>query len=169
MVSGKNDWISRDSNAVTGHYTSLINPNHKFIGIGSFIRDTGGWYGVITEFGSGTAVSQAHSSLKGKMTQTIEVAKKNIKHLKLKAPSYIKLNKSKKLSITCSVTYPGIAGGQNKTVCKISKNVIWKSSKPSVISVSHSGRITANKTGKAIVTAQIKGLKTIKKTIAVRK
>lgn len=164
----KNDWITRNSSAVTGHYTSLINPNNKFIGMGSFVRDTGGWYGVCAEFGH-TAVSQAHSKLKGKTIQTIEIIKKNTKQLKLNAPSSIKLKDSRRLIVTCSVTYPGIMGGQNTTMCRVSKNITWKSSKPSVLSISSSGKITANKTGKATVTAKVKGWKTFKKTITVAK
>ena len=165
----KDDWVKQNSNAVTGHYTSLINPNYKFIGLGSFVRDTGGWYGVSAEFGYSNTGSQAQSKVKGKTIQTIEVIKKNTKQIKLNAPSSMKLKKTKQLTVTCNVSYPGIMGGTNTTKAKLLKGITWKSSKPSVISVKSNGKITAKKTGKAVITAKIKGGKTLKKTITVKK
>ena len=165
----KNDWVKQNQNAVTGHYTSLINPNYKFIGLGSFVRDSGGWYGVSAEFSSSNTGSQAQSKLNGKVIQTIEVGKKNTKSLKLSAPSSLKVKKTKNLKVTCNITYPGIMGGNNTTKGQILKGITWKSSKPSVLSVNSSGKITAKKAGKATITAKIKGLATVKKTITVKK
>jgi len=167
--SEKDDWVNQNSNAVTGHYTSLINPNYKFIGLGSFLRDTGGWYGVSAEFGYTTSGSQAKSKVKGKTVQTIEVKKSNVKNSKLNAPSSIKVKKTKTLSISCNITYPGIMGGSNTSKGTVAKGITWKSSKPSVISVSSSGKITAKKAGKATITAKVKGGVTVKKTITVKK
>lgn len=167
--SEKDDWVNQNSNAVTGHYTSLINPHYKFIGLGSFIRSSGGWYGVSAEFSYQNSGSQTQSKLKGKTTQTIEVKKNNISKMRLNAPSSIKCKSTKQLTITCSVTYPGIMGGQNATNAKISENVTWKSSRPSVLTVSRSGKITARKAGKATITARVKGGKTFSKTITVKK
>lgn len=165
----KKDWVNQNTNAVTGHYTNLINPEYKFIGLASFVRSSGGWYGISAELGYSTAGPQSQSKVKGKTVQTIEVAKNNVKQMKLNAPSSIKLKKSKQLTITCNITFPGIMGGQNSTKGKISKNVTWKSSKPSVISVKSNGKITAKKTGKSTITAKIKGGKTLKKTITVKR
>ncbi len=165
----KNDWVNQNQNAVTGHYTSLINPNYKYIGLGSFVRNSGGWHGISAEFSSSNTGSQTQSKLKGNVIQTIEVGKKNTKSLKLSAPSTIKVKKSKKLTVSCSVIYPGIMGGNNSTKAQILKGITWKSSKPSVLSVNSSGKITAKKAGKATITAKIKGLATVKKTITVKK
>lgn len=167
--SEKDDWVKQNSNAVTGHYTSLIDPAYKYIGLGSFIRDTGGWYGVSAEFGYSTDGSQKQSSVKGKKVQTIEVAKNKVKKITLNASSSIKRKKTKGLTVSCEVMYPGIMGGKNTTKANILKGITWKSSKPSVISVNSNGKITAKKAGKAVITAKIKGLKTVKKTITVKK
>lgn len=166
--SEKKDWVNQNSNAVTGHYTSLINPGYKFIGLGSFVRDTGGWYGVSAEFGYNNTDSQTQSKLKGKTIQTIEVPKKNTKQFRLNAPSSIKLKKTKQLTVTCTITFPGIMSGQNTTKGRILKGITWKSSKPSKISVNANGKITAKKTGKSTISAKIKGGKTLKKTITVK-
>lgn len=164
----KEDWVSQNSSAVTGHYTSLINPEYQFIGLGSFVRDSGGWYGISAEFGYNTAGSQAQSKVKGKTVQIIEVIQKNTK-MKIKAGSSVKVKENGTLEVVCSVTYPAIMGGENVTEATSLENVTWKSSKPSVLSVNSSGKFAAKKTGKATVSAQIEGGKTIKKTITVKK
>ena len=164
----KNDWVNQDASKVTGHYTSLINPNYRYIGLGSFVRSTGGWYGVAGEFSS-SANSQSQSKVKGKYVQTMEVSKKNVQKLSLSAPSSIKVKKTKTLSVSCKVAYPGIMGGTNTTNAKILKGVTWSSSKPSVLSINSKGKITAKKAGKATISAKVKGMKTLKKTIKVTK
>lgn len=165
----KNDWVNQDQSKVTGHYTSLINPNYRYIGLGSFVRSTGGWYGVAGEFSSSNTGSGSQSKVKGSYIQTVEVSKKNVQKPSLSAPSSIKVKKAKTLSVSCKVSYPGIMGGTNTTNAKILKGVTWKSSKPSVLSINSKGKITAKKTGKATITAKVKGMKTLKKTIKVTK
>lgn len=162
--SEKNDWVNQNANAVTGHYTSLINPNYKFVGLGSFVRESGGWYGVSGEFSFNNTGSQSQSKVKGKYMQTMEVSKKNITKMTLNAPSTIKAKKTKTLTVTCRISYPGIMGQTNATNAKILKGITWKSSKPSVLSISQKGKITAKKAGKATITAKIKGKKALKKT-----
>ncbi len=165
----KNDWVKQNKDAVTGHYTSLINPNYKFIGLGSFRRDTGGWYGVSAEFGYSTSGSQAKSKLSGKTVQTIEVRTDRVSKPKLSAPSSIQLKKKKTATVSCNIVFPGIMGGTNTTKATVTKGITWKSSKPSVLHVSPDGRITARKAGKATITAKVKGGFTIKKTITVKR
>lgn len=167
--SERKDWAKQNAYAVTGHYASLINPEYKFVGLGSFRRASGGWYGVSAEFSSATEGSQAKSKLKGKAVQTVEVKKSRVKKVKLDAPSSIKVKKKKSLSVSCNVVYPGITGKKNTSKAAITKGITWKSSKPSVLSVSKSGKITAKKAGKATITAKIKGGVTVKKTITVKK
>ena len=166
--SEKNDWVRQNAYAMTGHYTSLIDPNYKFIGLGSFRRDTGGWYGVSAEFSRSTGGSQAKSKVKGKTVQTIEVKKSCVKKAKLNAPTTIKVKKRKNLSVSRKIVYPGLMG-ENVSEDSIKKGITWKSSKPSVLSVSKSGKITAKKAGKATITAKIKGGAKLKKTIIVKK
>ncbi len=166
--SEKKDWVKQNYNAVTGHYTSIINPEYRFIGLGSFVRNSGGWYGVSAEFSHTNKGSQTQSKLKGKAYQTMEVSKKRVTQKKLSAPASIKRKKTQQLRVTCNISYPGIMGGKNVTKGASLKGVKWKSSKPSVISVNSNGKITAKKVGKATITARVNG-KSYKKVITVRK
>ncbi len=165
----KDDWVKQTPGKVTGHYTSMINPSYQYIGLASFRRSSGGWHGVSGEFGFSSKDSGAKSSLKGATTQALEISSKYIGSVKLKAPSTLKKGKSKKLSVTAKITFPGIMGGKNITNCVILKNIRWSCSKKSVISVNNSGTIRAKKTGKAVISAKIDGLKTAKTTVTAKK
>lgn len=35
----KRDWVNQDYSKTTGHYTSIINPNHTYIGLGGFYTE----------------------------------------------------------------------------------------------------------------------------------
>lgn len=167
--SEKKDWIKQNNNAVTGHYTSMINPNYTYIGLGSFGRESGGWKCTAAEFGYGNTGSEAKSKLKGKTIQIIEVTQKSIKKPKLSAPSSINVKKKNTLSVTCNIVYPGIMGGKNTSKGSIEQDIIWKSSKPSVLFVNAKGKIKAKKSGKATITAEVSGLYSLKKKITVKK
>lgn len=39
----KEDWVNQNPGAVTGHYTSLIDPENRYIGIGAFVSAFGSW------------------------------------------------------------------------------------------------------------------------------
>ena len=97
----------------------------------------------------------------------IEVKKSSVKDLKLDAPSTIKIKKKKDLSVACSIVYPGIMGGTNTSKGILKKGITWKSSRPSVLSVSPTGKITAKRAGKARITAKVNGGLTVRKTIRV--
>lgn len=165
----KEDWVNQNSAAVTGHYTSMINPRYTYIGLGSFRRSTGGWYGVSAEFSWESKDNGTKSNLNGKSVQALEVKASNINSVKIIASSKVKKGKSIKSSVTGKVTFPGIMGGQNNTDITILKNIKWTSSKKSVLAIEAGSKLRAKKAGKSVVKAKITGLKTVKKTITVEK
>ncbi|MCM1105831.1 MAG: CAP domain-containing protein [Blautia sp.] len=164
----KNDWVKQNGNAVTGHYEALINPNLKYVGMGSFIRTSGGWYGVSAEFSFKDELDESQSDLKGSVIQTIEVNAKNVGKVRLNAPSSVKKGKSQNLTVLRTISFPGIMGGTNKTNGRYLGKVTWTSSKPGVLSVNSKGKIIAKKAGKATITAELSSGTTIKKTITVK-
>ncbi len=83
----KNDWVKQNANAVTGHYESLINPTYQHIGLGSFRRATGGWYGISAEFSSQRNMEEPKSSVNGKERQKIEDQAKHRGNAKIRAPA----------------------------------------------------------------------------------
>lgn len=164
----KNDWVNQRTNKVTGHYTSMIDPNYRYVGIGSFARSSGGWNGVSAEFSFHTGLDEKQSGLSGKKIQTIEVSSKHVGKAKLNAPSSIKKGKSKTLTVTQKISFPDFMGGKSTTVGRYLGKITWKSSKPHVIAITQKGKITAKKNKKSKITAKLANKKTLRKTIAVK-
>lgn len=164
----KNDWAEQNINAVTGHYESLINPSYQYIGLGSFRRSTGGWYGVSAEFSFKGGLDERKSSLSGKRTQIVEVPSKYIGAAKIKAPVSLKVGKTKKISVVRKITYRGIMNGKNVTEGTPLETITWSSSKKSILSIDSNGTLYAKKTGKAVVTAKISGGKKLKAIVRVK-
>ena len=239
----KDDWVKQNTINQTGHYTIMISPDITYVGIGGFVKKSGGWHGIAGEF-----VSEAHainaiikdiretvyrdnyidrdekyydeslyndgldtdmpffieytipdnpdgldsledldrlygvktleefvdlanagslhlnlpeeqSNLKGRTIQMVEAISTRLGEEKFDAPKSIKKGKTKQLSVTRTV-YDDAVG--------IVLDVRWKSSDDSVISIKKDGTITANKTGKATITAEFKD-RALKKTISVTK
>ncbi|MEZ3422548.1 MAG: CAP domain-containing protein [Lachnospiraceae bacterium] len=165
----KEDWVKQNTNTVTGHYESLINPKYKYIGTGSFIRTSGGWYGISAELSTEEGLDESKSDLSGEKIQIIEVQKNHIGKTKIQVPAKIKAGSKKKLNVVKKVTFSGIMGGTNITNGIVLKEITWSSSKKSVASVSADGTLNAKKAGKTTITAKIKDGKSIKTTITIQK
>lgn len=165
----KEDWAKQNTNTVTGHYESLINPKYKYIGTGSFIRTSGGWYGISAEFSFENSLDESKSSLSGKKIQKIEIQKSHTGKARIQVPAKIKAGSTKKLNVVKKVTFSGIMGGTNTTDGIILNEITWSSSKKSVASISADGTLDAKKAGKTTITAKIKDGKSIKTTITIQK
>lgn len=165
----KEDWVKQNTNTVTGHYESLINPKYKYIGTGSFIRTSGGWYGISAEFSFEDGLDESKSDLSGKKIQKIEIQKKHIGKTSIQVPSKIKAGSTKKLNVVKKITFSGIMGGTNITDGIILKEITWSSSKKAVASISADGTLNAKKAGKTTITAKIKDGKSIKTTVTIQK
>ena len=74
----KSDWVSQNSGAVTGHYTSIINPRYTYIGIGAF-KPTTGYGAVAGELKTGSGLNEDQTGAQGTYQQKVEV-KKEKKH-----------------------------------------------------------------------------------------
>lgn len=164
----KDDWVKQNSGAVTGHYTSLIAPSHTYIGIGSFVRSSGGWYGVAGEFGSECLNGTKQNNLSGKYIQIIEVKNTNLKNWTISGPNAIKKGRSGKYSVKASVCFKGIMGGTNKTSVLFPNSVTWKSSKSSVAKISKSGKVSAKRKGKTTISAKLPSGKKLRKKITIK-
>lgn len=70
--SEKADYVAGNPNAVTGHYTSMIDPNNRYVGMGAFISDTATFRNTtVAQFmGAGTQ-SQTIAKATGKCSATI--------------------------------------------------------------------------------------------------
>lgn len=46
----KDDWVKQNTGNETGHYTAMIDPSIDYVGIGGFVKESGGWHGIAGEF-----------------------------------------------------------------------------------------------------------------------
>lgn len=68
----KDDWVNQNKDAVTGHYTSIINPNYKYIGIGAF--NPSGRYGAVAgELSAVSGLDETQNGAQGVYKQKMEV------------------------------------------------------------------------------------------------
>ena len=148
--SEKDDYVAEKTNAVTGHYTSMIDPNNRYVGIGAFISDTAAFRNTTAAqfMGAGTQ-SQTIAKATGKCSATLEVKKSNITALRITGKKTIDRAQKQTLSLKA------ILGNYGTTSYKVTSKVKWTSSNPSVASVSSAGVVTGLKKGTTKITASI--------------
>lgn len=151
----KDDWV-KQSGAVTGHYTSLINPAYQYIGLGTF-EDTknGGWITTAGEFSFEEGLDETKSSLSGSVKQYIEVPYSSLSNLKIADHFSIEKGKNKQLSLSAQVNFSDVYGYTTQQIPN--EDITWKSSNTSVAKVSQSGYLTTSNYGKTTIYATYKG------------
>lgn len=166
----KEDWVN-NTGAVTGHYTSMINPENTYIGLGCFLLKEGGWYAVAGEFSYKQDLAEEKIGVTGSWSQQIEVPASS---LSASLPGNISINvgAKKKLDFTVTTARESAWGGEKTSKCSLVDNrITWSSSDGNIISVDGEGTITANKPGTVTITATASnGLKaSVKATVKAPK
>ena len=153
--SEKSDWVNRNSSAVTGHYTSLIDPSHTFVALGAFEPLSGGWTCVAGEFLSGSydGISESAVGVTGKYRQVIEVLKKDVKGLVINGSGTLKGITTKGYSAAVSVSLDSVYGGKAIVELASLGTYTWKSSNTSVVDVNASGKASSKACGTVTISA----------------
>lgn len=149
----KEDWV-KNTGAVTGHYTSMINPENLYIGLGCFKRKEGGWYAVAGEFSFEEGLDEAKTGVTGAYSQRIEVPTSS---LSASLTSTVTMNEgsTKKLTFKVKTKQESIMDGTQTSQCTlVNHNIMWSSSDKEVASVDSTGTITAHKKGTVTITAK---------------
>lgn len=148
----KADWVN-NTGGVTGHYTSMINPEYAYIGLGCFRLKEGGWYAVAAEFSFEQGLAEDKIGVTGSYSQQMEVPTSAIS---VSLTKNVSLNVGSKKKLTLTVTAKGESawGGSKQSKCSLVNNTTtWLSSDNSILSVDETGTVTAKKTGTATITA----------------
>ncbi|MBQ7582166.1 MAG: Ig-like domain-containing protein, partial [Lachnospiraceae bacterium] len=159
---------------VTGHYTSIINPDFQYVGVsGCQMNGTpNNWFTVAMQLGSSPqgTISQTKDPSNGVITNTLKVGAKYVSSFSVSGPAQMSEEETQGYDITGKIAYP--TKGTYGTVTEDfsitygqERGVTWTSSQPSVASVSN-GVVTAHQAGNATITAKI-GTKTVTKEITV--
>ncbi len=157
----KTDWINKTSGAVTGHYTSMINPNNKYMGLGCFYATSKVPYPntLCGRFSTSTKTSTKGSAVSNCYVP-VQVTTSSLTNGSLKCvsgSSTIEAGKTASYELWADASYR-----TNTNVLLYEAN--WKSSDTSVATVDKYGKVTGVKKGSAVITATCGG---ISKTVTV--
>ena len=160
----KADWKAQNSDAVTGHYESMIAPSNIYVGMSSFTSSSGTYGNAVAgRFGNdayGNEIDETYGSTASGIASVI-VKKSYLSGITLK-----RVGGTESLGIGKAARYElraksSIDGAETDLVFG---SVTWKSSNTSVASVDSYGRVVGKKAGTATITAtcgSVKATKTI--------
>ncbi len=158
MVEGVNqwygekaDWVNQNENAVTGHYTQMIDPTNTYVGLGTFGLPDGSWICTAGEFSSASEMESRQVGVSGKYNQVIEAPKSNVKAYLKNAT--VSKGKTKKLVLKMKFTTESAYGTERVVVGNAYGKTKWSTSNKSVVSISSKGVVKGKKKGTAKVTA----------------
>ena len=163
-------WLEEDSPFETGHYTVMIDPNTKYIGIGCFRTDGSKTSCTAGAFSSSEDLSEQSNAVSGKYKQWMEVQNSRLSGLSLSGNSKVVVGQSANYNLSKKVTYEGGWADNNK----ISTPVLvqgsdWKVSNSSIASIDSNGKLQAKKIGKVTITGKDTRGKTASKTVNIVK
>ena len=153
----KQDWVNQKEGAVTGHYTSMINPRYTYVGLGNFYSFQGYYPGTTCgRFARGSDYDSTAMAEENNVIQKMHILKSALQNVRIECDyeisgtteNMLAIGDKRQYSLRASTRYQ--SGGESVMLLGNQK---WTSSNPSVISVSGDGVVTAKKSGTAMVTA----------------
>ena len=151
----KEDWINQTEGAVTGHYTSMINPRYKYFAMGTFYSKAARYYNSTAgEFSSVSGLSESPLSCPGECVQMLEFANSSLTNqYEISGTQTGQAGSTADLSVTTSVQFTKLIRG-----IYIPVDILWESSDSKVASVDAAGKVTAKYCGTADITASPVGM-----------
>ena len=142
----KDDYLNK-TGGITGHYTSMISPNNRYVGMGAFGTSTAQYASTSCAEFSGTNTSETFQFTYGDCIQTLEVPA-NVVTISSNQSKYLYYGDRKTLQLTAS--YNGNSGFP----VEYAK---WSSSAPGVVSIEGDNTAVVKDYGKATLTADLGG------------
>ena len=165
--SEKEDWVKQNDKAVTGHYTSMIDPKNTYVGIGTFISEKGYFNNTTCgRFARGTGYDTSMMPSVSNCMQTIEVVKSALSAPKI-FPVSTKVGyvgRTQNYSLIRKFSLNGKTGNVEWL-----EHVKWVSSKPSVATVNANGKVKMLRPGKTKIKATTASGKSASFTLKVVK
>ncbi len=147
--SEKSAWVKGTSGAVTGHYTSMINPNNTYVGLATFLNYNATYPTTTSgEFSSLSGLNEKMGSAAKNCVQTVEVQSSTLKKAYLSGASSAVAGKKAKVSMRATYDNDGMKIGVS-----ILGGTTWTSSNGNVASVSSNGYVTGISYGTTTITA----------------
>ena len=181
-ASEKESWVNRTSGAVTGHYTSMINPNTRYVGVGIFLSKENGMYAAAGQFSSSVpkdqdgneiSVDETRLAAVNDCVQLIEMNKSYITGpeitTKLPLPYNYLTDWERYVASNPNVEKPKVAGDSNEYECiywivsedlkeevdrvLVPGNIFWSSANTNIATVDQTGVVSYKKKGTTTISA----------------
>lgn len=147
----KADWVNGNKDAVTGHYTMMINPDYRYVGFSTFINKDGVRLSTTSgEFSSRSQMDETRGSSEKNVTVKTDFIESEVRAAIKMSKNKLEINETAKAWLEfygyrCRVySIKGSTG-----------TISWKSSDPSIASVDEGGNVTGVSSGKIKLTAKI--------------
>ena len=149
----KADWVEQ-TGAVTGHYTSMINPDNLYVGLATFLRSGSGFKNTTSgEFSFESGLNETHMEAIKNTVQKIQVQKQAV--TAYMAPFKKELAVSKTVQADFQANYAGSSFfGNSVYTLSFADAVEWSSSNPAVATVDANGVVKGVGEGSARITAK---------------
>ena len=146
----KEAWVNNTEGAVTGHYTSMINPSNKYVGIGAFKPSSG--YGTVAgEFTSKNNLDETQAEAIGKCSQIVEVLDDRL-NITVNAPEKIHVGENTQADVNMKAAYPDGVWSVSSNVKPVDK-IFWSSADNNIATVNENGLVKGISAGDVSLTA----------------
>lgn len=150
-----------------GHYLALINPDYKYIGLGTFQSLSAQWAATAAEFSTKSDLDEKKSGVTGAYTQVMEVKAESLS-LAIADAAELEIEGTEQLTLTAKVVFQDAEATEKVTTdCALRSTVTWTSSDEKVATVDENGLVTAVSDGKVEITATV-GMQSAKTEVTVK-
>lgn len=155
----KKDWVSQNASAVTGHYTSMINPRNIYVGVGTFYSADGVFpNSTCGRFASGGETDGSYMPPVTDVIQKIQIQTSLLKQAAIKQDYIISGDSGSRLAVGDRRQYSlhavtSYQGSESRVT--LLGNQTWTSSDSSVLEVDSTGVVSAKKGGFATIAARV--------------
>lgn len=163
----KNEWVT-GGDGVTGHYTSMIDPGSKHIGLAGFWNPDGTYRMTVTnQMTSSTGLDEGVAGVGGKVYQKTLVKPAYVTELLKPNDVIIYENESRAITPYAYIGAETVIG-KSRGEGFIYEGLEFVSSNESVAKVASDGKLTAGKKGSAVITVKVPGNDVIEVKFRVR-
>lgn len=150
-----------------GHYLALINPDYKYIGLGTFQSSSAQWAATAAEFSTKSDLNEDKLDVTGVDAQVMEVKAESLS-LAIADAAELEIKGTEQLTLTAKVVFQDAEATEKVTTdCALRSTVTWTSSDEKVATVDENGLVTAVSDGKAGITATV-GTQSAKTEVTVK-
>lgn len=161
----KSAWVNQTSGAVTGHYTSMINPANRYVGIGTFLSNNTRWFNSTAgEFSQRSGLDETPLNMED--VDCIQLLEVNARYLSgtptIRGTLTGKAGDTSALYVTTNAN-----SGITTRNLLVMDDITWSSDDTSAATVSADGIVKAIACGDPVIQAKVRDILTAQAVYAI--